>query len=43
MDEFLPEELKKLRNYVLKARDEDISSELHVFEGKPGSSGICLS
>jgi hypothetical protein len=32
MDEFLPENLKKLRNNVKKARGDDISFELHVFE-----------
>ena len=32
MDEFLPDELKKLRDYVLIERGEDISIDLHVFE-----------
>ncbi|KPA14375.1 hypothetical protein MHK_005418, partial [Candidatus Magnetomorum sp. HK-1] len=32
MEEFLPEELKALRNFVKKKRGDDISFELHVFE-----------
>lgn len=32
MDEFLPENLKPLRDYVRKERGEDISVALHVFE-----------
>jgi len=32
MEEFLPEELKPLRNYVKYYRNDDISFELHVFE-----------
>jgi len=32
MEEFLPEDLKPLRNYVKYYRNDDISIELHVFE-----------
>ena len=32
MEEFLPEALKPLRNYVKHYRNDDISFELHMFE-----------